>query len=53
MRIYMDQVPDGVSFEDYPPGTEFILDDAPLKRDPETFQIVREKRTLVYPEQLQ
>ncbi len=53
MRIYLEQVPEEVDFDDYPPDTEFILDDAPLKRDPVTFQLIpRERRPLIYPEDL-
>lgn len=53
MRIYLEQVPEEVDFDDYPPDTEFILDDAPLKRDPVTFKLIpRESRPLIYPEDL-
>ncbi len=53
MKIYFDQVPEDVSFDDYPPDTEFIWDDSPLKRDPETFKLIRpKKRKLIYPEDL-
>lgn len=53
MRIYFDQVPEDVSFDDYPPDTEFIWDDRPPQRDPETFELIFPKRRkLIYPEDL-
>lgn len=53
MKIYIDQVPEDVSFSDYPPGTVFIWDDSPPKRDPGTFKLIRPKRRkLIYPEDI-
>lgn len=53
MKIYFDQIPEGVLPGDYPEGTEFVLDDAPMKRDPETFRLSRrEKRPLVFPQDI-
>jgi hypothetical protein len=52
MELYFDQIPEeeGFSVEDYPEDTIFILDDAPLQRDPETHQLIPpEKRPKVYP----
>ncbi len=50
LKIYFDQIPEECSTEDYPDDTEFILDDAPLKRDPKTHQLIpKEKRLLIYP----
>ncbi|HBI64259.1 MAG TPA: hypothetical protein DDX51_03980 [Clostridiales bacterium] len=51
MRIYLDQVPEEVDFGDYPPGTEFVLDDSRPKRDPVTYRLIQKpKRPLIYPE---
>lgn len=51
MEIYIDQIPDGYSFEDYPPETVFILEEAERKRDPKTHQLIpRKRRELIYPE---
>ena len=50
MKVYIDQIPEGVSIDDYPEGTEFVLDDAPLERDPETYQLIpRKKKPLIFP----
>ena len=50
MKLYFDQIPEGVSPADYPEGTEFVVDDAPMKRDPVTFQLIpRTKRPVVFP----
>lgn len=50
MKIYMDQVPEGVSFDEYPEGTEFVFDEAERKRDPVTHELIpRERRKLIYP----
>lgn len=50
MRIYFEQIPEEASFKDYPPGTVFVHDDTPLKRDPETFCLIPwKRRPLVYP----
>ena len=54
MKIYIDQVPEEVSFSDYPPGTEFIFEEAPLQRDPVTHLLIpREQRPLIYPSDIQ
>lgn len=54
MKIYMDQVPEDVSFEDYPAGTEFVFDEPPIQRDPVTFELIpRKKRSLIYPSDIQ
>lgn len=51
MKIHMDQVPEEVSFDDYPIGTEFVFDEPPRKRDPVTHELLpREKRPLIYPQ---
>ena len=51
MKIYIDQVPECVSFDEYPEGTEFVFDEAELKRDPVTHRLIpREQRELIYPE---
>lgn len=53
MRIYVDQVPEGVSFDDYPVDTEFVFDEPVRQRDPVTLKLLpREKRPLVYPEDI-
>ncbi|GEM_PF-5728835 len=31
MKLYFDQIPEGVSPADYPEGTEFVVDDAPMR----------------------
>lgn len=50
MKIYIDQVPEEVAFEDYPAGTEFVFDEQPLRRDPITHKLIpRERRPLIYP----
>lgn len=41
MILDVADIPSGKSFDDYPSGTEFALNDDPLKYDPETFEIVR------------
>ena len=51
MRIYLDQIPEGLSTQDYPEETEFILDDTRPERDPVTLKLIpRAKRELIYPE---
>lgn len=51
MKLYFDQIPEGVDTSDYPEGTLFVLDDTRPKRDPVTFKLIREpKRKLIYPE---
>ena len=51
MKVYMDQVPEGISFEEYPEGTDFVFDERPLLRDPVTHRLIpKEKRPLIYPE---
>ena len=53
VRIYMDQVPEEVSFEDYPAGTEFVFDESPIRRYPVTHKLIpREKRPLIYPKDI-
>lgn len=50
MKIYTDQIPEGIGCEEYPEGTEFILDDTRPQRDPVSFQLIRPpKRPLIYP----
>lgn len=51
MKIYLDQIPDGVSLGEYPPDTEFILDDETPKRDPITNRIIWPKRSHITPEE--
>lgn len=51
MKIFFDQIPEGVDMSEYPEGTIFVLDDSRPKRDPVTFEVIRpEKRPLIYPE---
>ena len=51
MKVYIDQIPEGFSFEDYPPETVFIFEEVERKRDPVTFQLLpREPRAPIYPE---
>lgn len=51
MKIYMEQVPEDVSFSDYPPGTVFVFDEPIRQRDPVTHELIpRKKRPLIYPE---
>ena len=54
MIIHIRQIPEGYDIGDYPKGTEFILiDDTPLKRDPETFELIPPpEMPLIYPEDL-
>lgn len=50
MKIYFEQIPDECRIEDYPDGTEFILDDTPVKIDMTTGRPIRSKsRPWVYP----
>lgn len=51
MKIYLEQIPEGVALEDYPKGTEFVcIDDSRPERDPVTHRLIpREKRPLIYP----
>lgn len=50
MKLYIDQIPEGISWEEYPKGTEFILDDTRPRRDPVSFQLIRPpKRPLITP----
>lgn len=51
MKIYLEQIPEGVKPEDYPEGTEFVcIDDSRLERDPATNRLIpREHRPLIYP----
>lgn len=41
MRVKISDIPDGKSFEDYPDGTEFVLDDRPRKYDEATGEFVK------------
>ena len=50
MNIYIEQIPDTVNLENYTDDTEFILDDSRPERDPVTFQLMRKKRVLIWPE---
>lgn len=53
MKLYFDQIPEGVSPADYPEGTEFVVDDA-MERDPVTFQLIlRTKRPLIFPQDVE
>ena len=53
MKIYLDQIPDGITVDDYPEGTEFVLDDSRFERDPVTHKLIlKEKRPLVFPSDL-
>lgn len=52
MDIYMEQVPESISYSDYPSGTQFVLDDSKPERDPITFRILHKNRPLVWPEDI-
>lgn len=51
MRIFMDQIPENVGFDDYPPDTEFVMDDKPPERDKETLRLIWPSRPIVTPEE--
>lgn len=51
MKIYFDQIPEGVDIRDYPSDTVFVLDDSKPKRDPVTYRLIRgPERPMLYPE---
>ena len=53
MKVYFEQIPEGVSASDYPDGTVFVFDDSRPKRDPVTLELIPpEKRPLIYPEEV-
>ena len=50
MKIYFEQIPEGVNEEDYPEGTEFVMDDTRPIRDSETNKLIaKERRPLLFP----
>ena len=50
MEIHIDQIPEGLSFEDYPSETVFVFEEPERQRDPITHQLIpRKRRDLVYP----
>ena len=52
MDIYFEQIPEGASYEDYPPDTLFVLDDTRPKRDPQTWRLLpKEQRRIITPEE--
>ena len=40
MKIYMEQIPNGVDVDQYPPDTEFAFDERQPTRDIETLELV-------------
>ena len=44
MKIYMEQIPEGISCSKYPADTIFIFEEKPLVRDPITFNLIPPKR---------
>lgn len=51
MEVYIDQIPEGYSFEDYPPDTVFVFEETERRRDPVTHQLIpRKRRDPIYPE---
>ena len=51
MEVYIDQIPEGYSFEDYPPDTVFVFEETERMRDPVTHQLIpRKRRDPIYPE---
>ena len=51
MRIYMEQIPEGTSYDEYPDDTLFIFEEKALERDYTTLQLIpRRRRPLVTPE---
>lgn len=53
MRLYFEQIPEGVDISEYPEETEFVLDDSRPKRDLETGRLIpRARRPLVYPHEI-
>lgn len=51
MTLFMDQIPDGAEWDDYPPDTKFILDDSYPKRDEKTLELIFPNRPKITPEE--
>lgn len=52
MRIYLDQIPEGVDTSEYPADTEFVMDDTRPQWDAMTGKVIRpERRPLIYPKE--
>lgn len=41
MKVKINEIPDGKSFDDYPEGTEFVVDDRPRKYDEKNGRFVK------------
>lgn len=53
MKIYMEQIPEGISWNEYPDDTIFIFEEKPSVRDSVTFQLIPpQRRPSITPEDI-